>query len=105
MNWIGFLVSVVAAWFVHSDADKLRQQGARVTPWLWAIVVLLFVLVPLPIYLILRVTTWRKQIELAKGLTPSPMTARQIVFVILLLGAFLLVVIGILATIVEGWMS
>jgi hypothetical protein len=87
---IGFVVGLVVAIAVYSDAVKLKEQGAKVTPALWAIVIFLFLLIAQPTYLILRTTTWRKQIDLAKGLTPGPMTAGQTALVVVLSAVLLL---------------
>lgn len=84
MQGIGFLVGLVAAICVYSDANKLRGQGAKLTPALWAIVVFLFLLLALPIYLIFRMTKWRKQIRLSKGEKPIPLTSGEVAAVSLL---------------------
>jgi hypothetical protein len=93
----GFVIALAVANAVYSDADKLKKQGAKVTPGLWAVVAFLFLVIALPLYLLLRITTWRKQIASAKGLPPRPMTAAQVGFVIVLTGVLLLGVLGTLA--------
>jgi hypothetical protein len=74
-----------------------------VTPELWAIIVFALLLITLPIYLLLRITTWQKQIESAKGVTPRPLTPAQVGFVTLLSGALVLGVGGTLALIASLW--
>ena len=100
---IGYVVGLVVAIVVYSDAVKLKEQGAKVTPALWAIVVFLFLLIALPTYLLLRTTTWRKQIDLAKGLTPGPMTSVQAVLVVVLSVVLVLGLLGTLALMALLW--
>ena len=88
-NVFALIVAALVASAVVSDADKLRQKGAKVTPSVWGILVFLLMLIALPIYLILRITTWRKQIDLAQGLAPRPMTTAQVTYVTLLSGVIL----------------
>jgi hypothetical protein len=99
----GFVVALGVAAAVYSDADKLKKQAAKVTPGLWAIVVFLFLLIALPLYLLLRITTWRKQIDSAKGLPPRPMTAAQVGLVSVLSGVLLLGILGTLALMASLW--
>jgi len=103
MQGIGILVGLVAAIFVYSEANKLKGEGAKLTPALWAIVVFLFVLLALPIYLILRITTWRRQISSAKGVTPSPLTSGQVAAVSVLSVVVVLGGLGTLALMAELW--
>ncbi|HMF13694.1 MAG TPA: hypothetical protein VKE94_15355 [Gemmataceae bacterium] len=100
---IGYVIGLVVAIAVYSDAVKLKEQGAKLTPALWAIVVFLFLLIALPIYLILRNTTWRRQMDLAKGLTPGPMTAAQTGSVVVLSVILVLGVLGTLALMAWMW--
>lgn len=50
----GILVPVFAAWWVWQDANRLKKEGVDVNPILWAMLVLLFCLMSLPLYLLLR---------------------------------------------------
>ncbi len=100
---IGFWIALAVSVAVYLDAGKLKKQGAKVAPWLWAILVFLILLIALPSYLLLRMTTWRKQIDSAKGLTPRPMTAAEGVFATLLSGLLLLGVGGTLAVMAWLW--
>lgn len=103
MQLIGLLIGLVAAVAVYSDADQLKKQGARVTPFLWAFVVFLFVLIAVPLYVILRYTMWRKQINAAKGLAPQPLSSGEAVLVVVLSGVLLLGILGTLAALAWLW--
>jgi hypothetical protein len=92
---IGFLLGLMAAICVYGDATKLRAQGARTTPVLSALVAFLFSLLVLPLYLILRITTWRRQVSAVQGITPSPLRSGQVAAVIAL---SVIVVLGTLVT-------
>ncbi|MEA2602800.1 MAG: hypothetical protein QOF89_3792 [Acidobacteriota bacterium] len=59
----GFFISVFGAWWVGQDANRLKRNGAKVTPGVWAVLVFLLWLVSLPIYLLLRQTLWRSQLS------------------------------------------
>ena len=65
----------LAAWWVWQDAKRLKEKGAHLTPDLWGILVLVIWLVALPSYLILRRTTWRREID--PSLPPSRLQILQ----------------------------
>jgi len=50
VEWIGYLLAVVAAIWVHRDAKARASKH----PWLWAFGVLMILIVFLPLYLIFR---------------------------------------------------
>jgi hypothetical protein len=77
MGIIGFVIALIVAGFVYSDADNLRKGGARLSPLVWAFVVWAMCLICLPLYLVLRLTVWRRQIAAAKGLPAQPLSAGQ----------------------------
>jgi hypothetical protein len=72
MGFIALVVGLVAGKVVYDDAKRLKEDGAKLAPALWALVVFLSLLLAVPVYLILRITTWRRQIE---GVTASPLTS------------------------------
>jgi hypothetical protein len=55
----GFAIPVFGAYWVWQDANRLKKNGAYVTPGLWVALVFFLWLVSLPIYLYLRRTTWQ----------------------------------------------
>lgn len=57
----GLIVAIVAAASTYRDAMWLRASDARITPWLWAILVFFAWPLALPAYLILRTTVWKKE--------------------------------------------
>ena len=97
------MVGFVAAIFVYSDAKRLKGDGAKLSPALWAVVVFLFLLLALPLYLILRIITWRRQIISAKGVTPSPLTSGQVAAVCVLSVVLVLGALGTLALMASLW--
>jgi membrane protease YdiL (CAAX protease family)/tetratricopeptide (TPR) repeat protein len=68
---LGFLLAIVAAVGVYSDAQKLRARGVRLSPGLWAVLVFMLAMLALPLYLILRFTVWQRQIDAARRLHGS----------------------------------
>jgi len=65
-EFVGFTISLFAAYWVWQDANRLKRNGAKVTPALWALLVFIIWLVSLPLYWLLRRTAWRTY------LSPSP---------------------------------
>lgn len=63
LQFLGLAVSLFGAYWVWQDASRLKRNGASVTPAVWAILVFLLWLVTLPIYLLLRRTTWRSHLS------------------------------------------
>lgn len=59
-QFVGLLLAFLFAWWVYKDATRLKQNGADLSPGLWATVVFLFCGLGLPIYGIMRWTTWRR---------------------------------------------
>jgi hypothetical protein len=55
----------------------LRKEGARLSPLAWAFVVWGLCLICLPLYLVLRLTVWKRQVAAAKGLPAQPLTGGQ----------------------------
>jgi hypothetical protein len=102
MGIIGFVIALIVAGFVYSDADNLRKGGARLSPLVWASVVWALCLICLPLYLVLRLTVWRRQIAAAKGPPAQPLSAGQGVAV----GALVCVIVfGALLTVgVMAWL-
>jgi hypothetical protein len=68
-----FPLTLLAARWVWQDAKRLKEKGANLTPELWGILVFVIWLVALPSYLILRRTTWRREID--PSLPPSRLHA------------------------------
>jgi membrane protease YdiL (CAAX protease family)/tetratricopeptide (TPR) repeat protein len=64
---LGILVAIVLAGMVNADARRLSDRGARLSPGLWAILVFLVWPIVLPLYLLLRYTLWKAQIETARA--------------------------------------
>ena len=60
IRFVGLIVAILVARWVYRDATRLRQNGADITPGLWATVVFLFCLLGLPTYGVLRWTLWRR---------------------------------------------
>jgi hypothetical protein len=64
-QFFGLAVSLFGAYWVWQDSNRLKRNGAHLTPAVWTLVVFLFWLVSLPIYLLLRRTTWRSHVSSA----------------------------------------
>lgn len=60
---LGLLVGVIAAVLILRDANGLREQGAKLTPWLWCVLTFLACGLTVPIYLVLRVVLWNHQLH------------------------------------------
>jgi hypothetical protein len=103
LRFVGFLVGLAVALAVYSDAAELKKHGAKVAPGLWAVAAFLLWLLVLPLYLILRVTSWRRQIDAAKGLPPRPLTTAQVVSVTALAGVLLLGVLSAVVALMWLW--
>jgi hypothetical protein len=99
----GIVLGIAVASWVHSDASVLKKKGANLSPSTWAAAVFLAWILTLPLYHILRITAWRRQISLAKGETPSALTSEQIAAVSALSVVLLVVCLGILAYIGVLW--
>ena len=63
LQFFGLAISLFGAYWVWQDAKRLKRNGANVTPAVWALLVFLLWLVSLPIYLLLRRTTWRSHMN------------------------------------------
>ncbi|HEV3260520.1 MAG TPA: hypothetical protein VG013_26935 [Gemmataceae bacterium] len=57
------VVSILVARRVLRDANGLKKRGARLAPPLWAILVFFAWVIALPVYLVLRFTVWKNQVE------------------------------------------
>ena len=68
---IHLTVSILAASWVWRDARKLKEKGADLSPGLWTALVCLLLIVSLPIYFVLRQTTWRIQMRQREESDPS----------------------------------
>ena len=60
---IGLVLSASIALVVLRDAHRLRDQGARLSPWAWAALTVGSCGTAIPVYLILRATAWQRQID------------------------------------------
>jgi hypothetical protein len=60
---VGLLVVAVIALLVLRDANGLRERGAKLTPWLWAVLTVIACGLAVPIYLILRRSLWSRQLD------------------------------------------
>lgn len=56
-------MSFFAAIWTYTDANLLRQGGAKLTPFVWAVLVFLVWPISLPGYLFLRFVVWQKQLR------------------------------------------
>jgi carbon starvation protein CstA len=63
VRFVGLAISVFSAYWVWQDSNRLKKNGVNITPIVWAALVFVFWLVSLPVYLILRRTTWRSHIN------------------------------------------
>ena len=59
---LGWLISLVGAYWVWRDSKRLSTSGVSVTPPIWTILVFLSWYVSLPAYLVLRRWYWQKQV-------------------------------------------
>jgi hypothetical protein len=100
-----FVIALAAAGQVYADADKLKRQGAKVSPLLWALLTFFFLVLALPLYLVLRLTLWQKQTQLAQGLSPRPMGMGRLIVVFLLTAFLLLGALLLLAILASLWMQ
>ena len=62
-EFVGLLISLFAAYWVWQDANRLRANGASLTPAVWTVLVFLLWLVALPVYFLMRRTTWRRHMR------------------------------------------
>jgi len=63
LQFIGLAISLFGAYWVWQDANRLKRNGAKVTPVVWTLLVFLFWLVSLPVYWLLRRTMWRSHVS------------------------------------------
>ena len=63
VRFLGLAISLFSAYWVWQDSNRLKRNGANITPSVWAILVFLLWLVSFPVYLLLRRTTWRSQMS------------------------------------------
>jgi len=74
MNWtriislIGPLFLTFSAFWVYFKGKALKEREAKLSPFLWAILVYFLFIITFPIFLILKETKWKKE---AIGITPS----------------------------------
>lgn len=58
-RFVGLAISVFSSCWVWQDSNRLKKNGVNITPIVWTALAFAFWLVSLPVYLILRRTTWR----------------------------------------------
>ncbi|HQR06337.1 MAG TPA: hypothetical protein PLN21_05920 [Gemmatales bacterium] len=59
---IGLIVGIITAVILYRDASYLKENGARLSPVLWAILGLLLSVVAAAIYCALRTLVWNQQL-------------------------------------------
>jgi hypothetical protein len=62
-RFLGLTISLFSSYWVWQDASHLKKNGANLTPIVWCLLVLFLWLVSLPIYLLMRRTTWRSHVS------------------------------------------
>lgn len=71
-NIIILLLALAFGVWAYNDAKILREEGARLTPAMWGIIVFLFPLLALIFYIILCRTLYRRQIQETSQIREKP---------------------------------
>lgn len=83
-----FILTFVAFW-TYFEGKRLKNQGAKLSPITWAILVYIFLIIAFPFFMIFRKTKWKKEVTETR-IPHKPKQGQRILVIIAFFAVYIL---------------